>query len=222
MASALFWRKLAKEFHDLYPNGIGIVWKYVPPEYHEFHLIGNISDHLARARFNELCARAGKALGANDPRYAWLRETKNHCKSENKKQSYEVDSSGNRYICFTGLIANPCEASEVACLAMEVKAIEEKATALHPINGTENHAPTPPASEESIATERKRLLAEYKNECRRAGVKVTDDMIAQAASPTWSERTQVTWWKRNDPSSKPAADHAIRRVLRNKPHLPKP
>jgi hypothetical protein len=61
----------------------------------------------------------------------------------------------------------------------------------------------------------------YKDECAEHGVKVTDAMIAIAASNSWHDRTPVTWWKRVDPRSTPSADRAIRRVLSEKPHLPK-
>jgi len=74
--------------------------------------------------------------------------------------------------------------------------------------------------QDPIDVERTLLLDRYKQECRSVGVRVTDEMIAKAASPSWNDRTQVTWWKRNDPRSKPQADKAIRRVLSNKPHLP--
>jgi hypothetical protein len=63
------------------------------------------------------------------------------------------------------------------------------------------------------------LIDAYKRECRNAGIKVTDAMIAKAASSSWNDRTQVTWWKRTDSRSTSAADSAIRRVLRDKPHL---
>jgi hypothetical protein len=51
------------------------------------------------------------------------------------------------------------------------------------------------------------------------GVKITDQMIAKAARPSWSERTPVQRWARNDTRSGPGDDKAIRRVLQTEPHL---
>jgi hypothetical protein len=66
---------------------------------------------------------------------------------------------------------------------------------------------------------RAQMILDYKDECKAYGIKVTDHMIAMAASTTWHDRTQVTWWKSSDPRSTAAADRAIRRVLTQKPHL---
>jgi hypothetical protein len=71
----------------------------------------------------------------------------------------------------------------------------------------------------SVAEERKNLLDAYKRECKERGITVTDEMIAKAASSSWNDRTQVTWWKREAPKSTPAADKLIRAVLIKKPHL---
>jgi hypothetical protein len=70
-----------------------------------------------------------------------------------------------------------------------------------------------------IKAQRTALSESYKRECRKAGVKVNDTMVAKAANPKWHDRTQVMWWKRNDPRSTPAADRMIRAVFKNKPHL---
>lgn len=83
----------------------------------------------------------------------------------------------------------------------------------------QNTAPVKPIS---ITEERQSLIAKYKSLCRENGVKVTDKMIAKAASSSWNDRTQVTWWKRNDDRSKPVADRLIRAVFTKKSHLPKP
>jgi hypothetical protein len=66
---------------------------------------------------------------------------------------------------------------------------------------------------------RNSLIREYKRECRRAGVKVTDEMIAQAANKNWSDRTMVAKFK--DCTAKDVAVDLIMRVLREKPHLKK-
>jgi hypothetical protein len=72
---------------------------------------------------------------------------------------------------------------------------------------------------DAVADERTELLKTYKTECRRRGIKITDEMIAKAASDSWHDRTPVARWKRNDPRCKRSDDLKIRMVLRNKPHL---
>ncbi len=72
---------------------------------------------------------------------------------------------------------------------------------------------------DAVAKERKASLEAYKDECRQAGVRINENMIAEAASRLWHERTPVQRWKRNDPRSTPADDAKIRAVLKNKPHL---
>ncbi|HEV2232641.1 MAG TPA: hypothetical protein VGV68_04460 [Terriglobia bacterium] len=68
---------------------------------------------------------------------------------------------------------------------------------------------------------RSELLLAYKREGREAGVKITDLMIAKAASQSWNDRTPISRWKRNDPRCTAADDFKIRRVLKTKPHLKK-
>jgi hypothetical protein len=68
------------------------------------------------------------------------------------------------------------------------------------------------------ATERSRLLAEFKAKARNARIRVTDEMIAKAANPgKWNDRTMVTWWKRNDSRCKPPHDRKISAVLARDP-----
>lgn len=79
-------------------------------------------------------------------------------------------------------------------------------------------AENPPQSD-PIAAERKGLLEAYQSEGVQRGVRITDKMIAEAASKTWHDRTPVQRWKRNDPKCTKAEDAKIRAVLKNKPHL---
>lgn len=74
-------------------------------------------------------------------------------------------------------------------------------------------------STDPMAEERTALLMAYKRECREHGIKVTDKMIAQVASPKWNERTPVQRWKRNDPRCTAGDDAAIRSALKRKPHI---
>lgn len=67
--------------------------------------------------------------------------------------------------------------------------------------------------------ERGALLQAYKNEGTQRGIRITDKMIAQAASKSWHDRTPVQRWKRNDKRCTKGDDAKIRAVLKNKPHL---
>jgi hypothetical protein len=81
--------------------------------------------------------------------------------------------------------------------------------------------PTPTARESTdpVKAERTRLLQAYRDEGWKSGLRITDKMVAEAARPTWHDRTPVQRWKRNDPRSNSGDDVAIRRVLRVQPHL---
>jgi hypothetical protein len=68
-----------------------------------------------------------------------------------------------------------------------------------------------------VAAERAALLDNYKTRARGQGIKLTDAMVAHAASQKWNDRTYVGWWKRNDYRSKPPHDKKIRTVLAQDP-----
>jgi len=78
-----------------------------------------------------------------------------------------------------------------------------------------------PESREIRKAERTAARDAYKAKCRAAGVKVTDNMIAEAANPKWHSRTQVQKWLVCDPRYDGEADRLIRKVFTEKPHLPK-
>lgn len=85
---------------------------------------------------------------------------------------------------------------------------------------TNNEASAEAAGEsDSVAAQRKKLLADFLQRARRCGIKrVTDKMIAQAANPgRWNERTPVGWWKRNDRRCDPGCDQKIRKLLARDP-----
>jgi hypothetical protein len=69
--------------------------------------------------------------------------------------------------------------------------------------------------------ERKKLRDDYKAECKQSGVKVTDEMIAEAANPRWHSRANIQKWLACDPKYDGVPDGKIRKVFRDKPHLPK-
>jgi hypothetical protein len=76
--------------------------------------------------------------------------------------------------------------------------------------------------------ERKKLRDDYKAECKRAGVKVTDVIIAEAANPTtpnnkgWHSRSNIQKWLACDPKYEGTPDQRIRNVFLKKPHLSDP
>jgi hypothetical protein len=91
-------------------------------------------------------------------------------------------------------------------------------------------APALPATEtqvigsadlEAQKAERRHLRDEYGAECRRRGVRVTDEMISSAANPRWKSRTQVQKWLACDPRYDGEVDRLIRAVFTKKPHLSK-
>jgi hypothetical protein len=77
--------------------------------------------------------------------------------------------------------------------------------------------PSQGTGDDPIAVERAALLNAYKRRAKQTGIKLTDTMIAKAAKATWNTRTPVTWWKRNDPGTKPSHDRLIRGVLAKDP-----
>ena len=72
---------------------------------------------------------------------------------------------------------------------------------------------------DTVAAERAELLRAYKEEGKKRGIQITDEMIAITANPgRWNERTPVQRWKRNYRCT-PGDDARIRAVLKDKPHL---
>jgi hypothetical protein len=76
-------------------------------------------------------------------------------------------------------------------------------------------------SESERKSERKKLRDDYKAECKQNGVKMTHPMIAKAASPTWTTRDPVSKWLALDKRYEGEPDRLIRKVFKDKPHLPK-
>src|SRR5262249_15811983 len=127
-----------------------------------------------------------------------------------------------------GRTARQGEASEA--LAKPLAAMAQPASAELATRSNEDQKPgaaaTPDESSasaqydiESQKAERKRLRDAYKAECKRAGVRVTDEMIAHAASKNWTGRTSVQKWLAADPRYNGEPDRLIREVFLKKPHL---
>jgi len=71
-----------------------------------------------------------------------------------------------------------------------------------------------------VKSERRALHQAYKAECSKQGVRVTDAMIAEAASSNWHGRTAIQKWLADDPRYAGEPDRLIRSVLARKPHIP--
>jgi hypothetical protein len=71
--------------------------------------------------------------------------------------------------------------------------------------------------------ERRALRDAYRSECKQHGVRVTDVMIAEAASSKWHGRTAIQKWLACDQRYDGEPDRLIRSVFARKPHIqPKP
>jgi hypothetical protein len=91
---------------------------------------------------------------------------------------------------------------------------------ISPAPTADSKSAPPTIERESEKAERKRLRDKYKAECRAVGVKVTDEMIAKAANPKWTSRTNIQKWLGCDPKYSGEANRLIRKVLIDtKPHL---
>lgn len=77
-----------------------------------------------------------------------------------------------------------------------------------------------PISLNACKAERTKLRDDYRAECKRAGVRVTDEMIAKAANPRWNSRSNIQKWRSCDAKYEGGPDRKIREVFRKKPHLP--
>ena len=102
------------------------------------------------------------------------------------------------------------------------EAMEEQAQAMGDGTGAASAQPATMVKGDNgpdLRAERASLLQAYKSEGSQRGVRITDKMIAEAASKTWHERTPVQRWKRNDKRCTSGDDLKIRAVLNRKPHL---
>ena len=80
---------------------------------------------------------------------------------------------------------------------------------------TLSHSPT----DAELKKERRALRDVYKSECKQYGKRVTDEMIAEAATSTWHNRTAIQKWLACDPRYNGEPDRLIRNVFARKPHL---
>lgn len=249
MGNADFWHEMAGEFERVDPTkrlhlvmSRGVTTKRIK-------LIVN-SDFVTifvRDKFHALAARAGAELdpASDSPVKTWLTEIRRTNQPDDIDPPMELmdPETGLREYHEIGQINDLGTVSAALCYRLETKArhgvgpqpIEQpegkidahydfKLQAEMNSQKRRRHDAEPartPATHQVSVTERQRLIDDYKRECKESGVRVTDAMIAKAASSSWNDRTQVTWWKRSDPRSTAFADRAIRRILAQRPHLPK-
>ncbi|MCU1339313.1 MAG: hypothetical protein JWO19_4894 [Bryobacterales bacterium] len=83
---------------------------------------------------------------------------------------------------------------------------------------------SPEWSSPQFQAKRRQAIRDYRSEGKAAGIRITAKMIAMAADKNWNDRTPVEKWiVGKDPRyCTIAVDSKIRKVLIEKPHLPKP
>jgi hypothetical protein len=229
MADSDFWRDLAEKFRAL-PDPDGLLratWMSERGGPYQWsiesaHVVGG--SRSARVRFEVLAARPGVKLENPNGRSsldAWLDALSKETPNDISGSGTETVEGMHAHIW--GSIYHICEASAVFCNILEYRALEAERIARE--EESLLAAPTIPqedaksATTDSIATERNVLLMNYKREGKKSGIRITDLMVARAASPKWNERTPVQRWKRNDPRCTAGDDAKIRSVLKRKPHL---
>ena len=237
MPDAPSWEELARQFEELDPDGaLVLVWRYEKSD--DRYVFGyawseasvfiqaardlplsESSQRLIIAKFKAYGTRAGKKIGVlNDPIYRWLLEITT--RSEAGGFGTEV-SGGRESQVLHGRVYDLCRNAASLCYLLEADAETgaQKATALQAVVRSTSRGTS--SIDDPITIERRSLIQQYKRVCKEQGVTVTDTSIAKAASSSWNDRTQVTWWKRNDPRCTSTADRLIRAVFTAKPHLPK-
>lgn len=249
ITDAQFWHRIGAKFRALIPSDTcSLIWRYslVKKLYTTLSVISD--DELELGNFNILVIRAGRKLDQSNPDYAWLSMLAMIGRSHDRNRIDQYDPDLDREVPVNiGTLNNLAKWSAIYAARMEAaslkiegwkevspehaarKRLEPSEVAIeHVIRaaGKKRQSPETPKTEPdeesiTIPAARAARITAYKEECRRAGVKVTDAMIAKAANARWGDRTQVTWWKRNDKRSTAAANRLISAVLTKKPHLSK-
>jgi hypothetical protein len=168
------------------------------PIYGQFHVaVQHVIDTIGEARWPEQVEETKRAS------WGMLTETISGPHTENLKQRLQAYLEGR--------------------IARWEAAASESRPEIRRRSGTSRKTKKPTVADgksaDAVKAEREQLLSAYRDEARRRGIRITDKMVAEAARPTWHDRTPVQRWKRNDPRSNSGDDVAIRRVLRQRPHL---
>jgi hypothetical protein len=231
MATSDEWSELANRFRSLPAKDLCAFWSQEigvnKPIYWTISGAGyDAKAQSLRRQFDALARRAGRALNPpskSDLAVVWLNAVKKVA-PEGIGDSGHITIGGVKVPRNSGTIEGICEQSAGYCSAIEALAVQAE----HRSHGkrrrkgvaTKKRSIRQHSSSFSTPTRNDLLLA-YKREGKQAGIKITDPMVAKAASPSWNDRTPVARWKSNDKRCTVADDHKIRKVLRDKPHLQK-
>lgn len=80
--------------------------------------------------------------------------------------------------------------------------------------------PTEADGPADLKSRRRDMIAAYKAEVTDGtGQRLTDEALAKAACPDWSDRTQISWYKSVNRRQSVAAVDLIEKLLRKRPHL---
>jgi hypothetical protein len=187
-----------------------------------------------RERFQQFATDAALLIGSA-PRTAtpvafWLDRLFRHSLNNWPDYVFAIHDSGG------GSLNRLCESSAAYCAWWDRQIIEvtrRNDSDVHPrtiaiidaLTQIENNAgantPVQSSAEPSetfVAAERKAALIDFKAKGRKQRIRITDEMVAQAANPgKWNDRTMITWWKRDDKRVKAVHDKKIRAVLGKDP-----
>ena len=124
-----------------------------------------------------------------------------------------------------GELADGAHSFDVELLIDEYRALALRlradASDDHGTGDTPSERNWPISHKEACKAERKKLRDDYRAECKRANVFVTDEMIAKGANSQWNSRSNIQKWLSCDPKYDGKPDRLIRDVSLKKPHLPK-
>jgi hypothetical protein len=234
--NADFWSKLAEQFErvDDPRDSVRAYWCLMPdgqPTRWDVRALRN--ETLGqRDTLEALCRTGGYRLNpTEDSLYAWLEELRKRGMAEDLSGTETMkDKREERVEMQTGVARSLKNASSRLARVLQSETIEHgrdsrptKPRQEHlrdekPIDHEPSAAANSANPSANIPEQRNHLVENFKAKAREAGIKVTDEMIAKAANPgKWNTRTPVTWWKRNDPKSKPAYDTLIRKLLGKEP-----
>ena len=121
-----FWRKLAKKFRRLDPDGrLGLLLSYFPgTKRYYFGFRYTPSDEWIQAKFDVLAIRGGREIDSSDPRNAWLVELVKMTPGHLSGTALMVEPGTSvESACKTGTVDQRllAEVSETLCYRMEAQ-----------------------------------------------------------------------------------------------------
>lgn len=229
MLDSDFWKKLEKKFRSIEDCArLHFNWADMPtgglPERWDFSLPGTAL-YTPRLRFETLARRAGTKLDPKcvDSLATWLSHLKRVGRTDLVKRFEGVGIGRGQIQCVCVVSADCCLKLESDALEREKFARYEEERKSDPSLYETSATPDAPieqtlADSDAITAERKNALLAFKAKGRKQRIRVTDEMVAQAANPgKWNDRTMVTRWKRDDSRIELIHDKKIRAVLARNP-----